>query len=86
MALDGQGNVYVTGYSVGLNTSSDYATIKYSPDGRRLWVKRYNGAGNDYDSPTSIAVDGKGNVYVTGESEGSGSSNDYLTIKYTQTP
>jgi uncharacterized delta-60 repeat protein len=86
MALDGQGNVYVTGYSVGLNTSSDYATIKYSPDGRRLWVKRYNGAGNDYDSPTSIAVDGQGNVYVTGESEGSGSSNDYLTIKYTQTP
>jgi sugar lactone lactonase YvrE len=88
LALDGQGNAYVTGYSVGLNTSSDYATIKYSPDGRRLWVRRYNGPGNSSDSPRGLAVDGQGNVYVTGYSGTAGSFSDYdfLTIKYTQTP
>jgi uncharacterized delta-60 repeat protein len=84
MALDGQGNIYVTGGSVGLNTHFDYATIKYSPDGRRLWLRRYNGP-NGSDSPMGLAVDGQGNVYVTGYSLGS-AGDDFLTIKYTQTP
>ena len=30
LAVDPSGNVYVTGYSYGIETGSDYATIKYS--------------------------------------------------------
>jgi len=82
IAVDGSGNVYVTGYDYGSGTSYDYATIKYDPAGNQLWVKRYNGPGNSYDGATAIALDGSGNVYVTGESYGSGTFTDYATIKY----
>jgi uncharacterized delta-60 repeat protein len=81
MAVDGSGNVYVTGSSVVSGTRYDYATLKYSPNGKQLWVKRYNGPGNS-NGANAIAVDGSGNVYVTGRSDGSGTSGDYATIKY----
>jgi hypothetical protein len=82
IAVDGPGNVYVTGYSYGSETGYDYATIKYDPNGNELWVKRYNEPGNGYDYAYAIVVDGSGNVYVTGRSVGSGTSYDYATIKY----
>jgi len=82
IAVDGSGNVYVTGSSEGSGTDYDYATIKYNTNGKQLWVARYNGPGNSLDGATAIAVDGSGNVYVTGYSEGSGYKTDYATIKY----
>ena len=85
IAVDGTGNVYVTGRSKGSGTGYDYATIKYTPTGDTLWLRRYNGPGNDYDYALALAVDGTGNVYVTGWSEGSGTGDDYATIKYTPT-
>jgi uncharacterized delta-60 repeat protein len=83
LAVDAQGSIYVTGFSRGV-VSYDYTTIKYSPAGVRLWAKRYNGPANAYDSATALAVDAKGNVYVTGCSEGTISGGDYFTIKYSQ--
>ncbi len=82
VALDTQGNVCVTGYSEGSGTGYDFATIKYDPDGNELWVARYNGPGNGVDRGEALAADGAGNVYVTGQSEGSGTGNDYATVKY----
>ncbi len=82
IAVDGSGNVYVTGTSVGSGTSYDYCTIKYNSSGVLLWVSRYNGPGNGNDTPSSIAVDLLGNVYVTGMSIGNGTYLDYATIKY----
>jgi uncharacterized delta-60 repeat protein len=82
IAVDGSGNVYVTGYSYGVGTSNDYATIKYSQNGDELWVRRYNGPGDSIDVARSIALDGSGNIYVTGTSFGSGTSGDATTIKY----
>jgi hypothetical protein len=80
--------VYVTGSSIGSGTSLDYATIKYNSTGVQQWVQRYNGPGNFYDEAYAIAVDGSGNVYVTGCSASQNSSPynfDYATIKYVQT-
>ncbi len=82
LAVDGAGNVYVTGNSYGSGTRSDYATIKYGPDGTELWVARYNGPENSLDGAAALAVDGSGNVYVTGSSVGSDMYDDYATIKY----
>lgn len=82
MILDGTGNIYVTGYSIGNGSAEDYATVKYNSAGNEQWVRRYNGTGNDYDITTGMAVDGSGNVIVTGYSVGSSSAEDYATVKY----
>ena len=81
-AVDDSGNVYVSGASAGLGTNLDYATIKYAGDGTARWSKRYNGPGSDFDAVYALAVDDSGNVYVTGQSVGSGTGDDYATIKY----
>jgi len=83
LALDAVGNAYVTGYSGGSETFYDYATVKYSVSGTQQWVVRYNGPGNTKDRAWALAVDGSGNVYVTGDSgEGSSNLSDYVTLKY----
>jgi uncharacterized delta-60 repeat protein len=83
IALDDLGNVYVTGESDGESDYAyDYATVKYDTDGNELWVARYNGPGDGVDIPHAISLDASGNVYVTGESEGSGTYFDFATLKY----
>jgi hypothetical protein len=82
IAVDGSGNVYVTGYSWG--TYEDYTTIKYYPNGDTAWVKRYNGSPSSSDEASAIALDGYGNIYVTGKSENDSPNHDYdyATVKY----
>ena len=82
IAIDSAGNVYVTGQSVGPRSDYDYATVKYNSFGQQQWVARYNGPANSADVANGIAIDGAGNVYVTGQSFGVGAYLDYATIKY----
>jgi hypothetical protein len=82
MAVDLNGDVYVTGESDGLGTGPDYATLKYSSSGKLEWVSRYNGPGNGPDRANGIALDDYGNVYVTGGSLDAIGRYEYATIKY----
>jgi len=82
IALDGSGNIYVTGQSEGVGTNYDYVTIKYNSSGIQQWITRYNGPGNHIDRANAIAVDSSGNVYVTGFSKGNETGIDYATVKY----
>jgi hypothetical protein len=76
--------VFVTGWSAGAGSGSDYATISYNAaTGARKWVKRYNGPGNATDFADSLGVSPTGGtVYVTGTSAGAKSGDDYATIAY----
>jgi len=82
LAVDASGNVYVTGESGAVGKGSDYGTVKYDDRGVQAWVARYNGPGNSTDVANAIALDASGDVYVTGESEGSGTVTDFATLKY----
>ncbi len=80
IAVDNSGNVYVCGYGSG--ASIDYITIKYNSAGDTLWVRYYDGGASYFDFANALAIDGGGNVYVTGRSIASGNYFDIATIKY----
>jgi uncharacterized delta-60 repeat protein len=96
---DGRGHVYVTGYTYSYGSQYDCATVKYDAAGNELWAATYDGPAerlggglpapgddpdNDCDYAYAVALDGRGNVYVTGGSFGNGSRYDYATVKYSQ--
>jgi hypothetical protein len=74
IAVDGSGNVYVAGYSNATwgapvraySGSNDAFAAKLNSSGALIWNTFLGGSGNDGSS--GIAVDGSGNVYVTGGS------------------
>jgi hypothetical protein len=82
IVLDDSGCVYVTGSSYGSGTYSDYATIKYYPNGDTAWLRRYDGPANSYEQGEAMAIDDSNYVYVTGSSRGIETQEDYVTIKY----
>ncbi|MEN9995155.1 MAG: hypothetical protein RL762_1812 [Bacteroidota bacterium] len=84
IVTDAQNNIYVTGFSKGYNTSTDFLTVKYNSNGDTIWTRSYDFV-LEYDQANSIAIDNSGNIFVTGQSDSDPSSNindDYLTIKY----
>ncbi|MCB0726291.1 MAG: SBBP repeat-containing protein, partial [Ignavibacteriae bacterium] len=83
MAIDVYGNVYVTGNGTQTGSGYDFTTIKYNTNGDEIWIANYNNGLNDI--ATSLTLDDFGNVYVTGNSDGSGSRFDYATVKYDST-
>ena len=82
IAVDNQGNVYVSGSEDAPGALGDYATVKYNSTGVQQWVSEYNGPGNSTDNESSLVVDGSGNIYVTGTSAGNGTDYDFATVKY----
>lgn len=81
IALDRDGNVIVIGSSAQTNAGLDYIILKYNPAGTLRWSYRYNGTASGDDVPYGLAVDGGGNVFVTGSSKGLNTNLDYLTLK-----
>jgi hypothetical protein len=78
--------VFVTGHSLGSSGHADYATVSYDAStGTELWVKRYDGtASHSYaDDATALGVSSdSAQVFVTGDSPGSTTGDDYATVAY----
>lgn len=84
VAVDGDGNVVVAGYSITPATDWDWVVVSYRPDGTRRWVRRYDGPAHDYDVPASMLVDSAGRIYVAGLSWSASNGADALVVKYAQ--
>jgi Beta-propeller repeat len=75
IAVDLQGNVYVTGTTLGTlpgQTSAgnvDSFLVKYDTSGGLQWLKQFGSAG--LDESQAVAVDRSGRIYLTGETTGS---------------
>jgi len=82
IAVDGNNDVIVTGYTMGSGSSYDATTIKYLSAGVPLWTNRYNGPANGNDYAHALAVDRSNNVIVAGYSAVNLNTADYLMIKY----
>jgi hypothetical protein len=85
LAVDVNGNVYVTGRSTGSGSALDIVTIKYNLFGVQQWAARYNGPANLNDVPGDIETDASGNVFVTGHVDAAnvlGPGAAIITLKY----
>ncbi|MBL7699655.1 MAG: SBBP repeat-containing protein [Chitinophagaceae bacterium] len=73
LIVDNTGNIYVGGIlhynAYTSNPTSDFIVFKYNKNGNKSWGAFYNGSAGGQDELSDIAVDGSGNVYVTGETE-----------------
>jgi uncharacterized delta-60 repeat protein len=76
-------HIYVTGRMFGTSTGDDVITVRYRPDGRRVWRERWDGAKSGPDRATSIALS-DGGVAVAGVSASPASGDDGLVLKYTR--
>ncbi len=76
--------VGVTGSPSFLGTTGDtgdVALVKLRPSGKREWVKRINAPG--FESPSALAVDAAGEIYVAGHGLVPGASRHVLLMKLT---
>lgn len=82
VAVDGDGNVLVTGYVWAGSDARDIWVRKYDPNGTPLWTQTYGGASGDNDEGNGIAADSAGNVIVAGYETTAGVGRDIWVRKY----
>ena len=86
MAVSPDGSkVFVTGYSYGVGSFSDYATVTYdAATGQELWLSRYDDPAHGFDFACAVAASPDGTkVFVTGSSDGPNLGiSDYATLAY----
>lgn len=84
VAVDGSGNVLVSGFFTGSMNFGNGVSITSNGNSRDIYVAKYNSAGvaqwaraagspGNNDRANSVAVDGDGNVFITGEFSGEAS-------------
>ncbi len=91
IAVDPSDNVIVTGEVDtdinSISTNFDFQTLKYrASDGNPFWVQRIGNVTQQDDHPNSIAIDGVGNIFITGKSDQNNaplvSDEDFMTVMY----
>ena len=83
LALDRSGNVLVAGWNSRRGSGANAALAKYTPAGKRLWLRTWDGAAHRADKGADVAVDRNGNAVVVGSTALARSSQTAaLLLKY----
>jgi hypothetical protein len=82
MITDKAGNVYITGFTLDDHYHYLCVTLKYNSQGAQQWVQLYWANPDGDNIGWSLALDSQDNIYVAGESSGTSSYHDYITLKY----
>ena len=82
MTASDSGNVFITGWSFGVDYEEECVTVAYSATGTPLWTNMYNGPGLGDDVGAAVAADFAGNAVVAAFSRGNGTDYDFAIIKY----
>jgi hypothetical protein len=81
--VDAAGNAYVTGTSYDCEGGSQFATVRYDPQGVPVWAARSDLPGDtSADTAGNLALDSAGAVYVTGWSQPSPVEFHSTTLRY----
>lgn len=81
IATDASGNTYVTGYTIAAGQQRNLLLQKIGPTGTTLWTRTFDGTGEN-DEGLAVATDAAGNVYAAGYTNGTGTYDDILVIKF----
>jgi hypothetical protein len=87
VAVDGENNIVVAGYGVGVaRMGYDCMLVKYDSAGNELWEAMYDGPAHGGDCVQALALGRTGRSYITGRAascSGIREDTDWLTICYT---
>jgi len=82
-AVDNAGNLYLASNAPDpTNNSEDFITMKLSSSGQPVWTNFYDGPAGSEDDALAMVVNGMGEVFVTGQSDGSNSPFQSTTVAY----
>jgi len=76
--VDASRNVFVSAYTY----NSGLVTLKLSASGAPVWTNYFAETTTTYSYASGIGVDGNGNVFVAGISNGNGTGDDWVTLAY----
>lgn len=82
VVVNDQGEVIIAGTTSFSSNEENFLVAKFDAQGNLMWSASYNGDGDHYDQPGFLGLDPDGNIYVAGQSWGSGSSVQWAVVKY----
>lgn len=82
VGIDPDDNLFVTGSADLGNSRLVISTVKYTPEGRRLWARTYKGAGSGDSVGNVLTTDIRGNVFVAGTVDNGTTKKDIAVLKY----
>ena len=81
ISIDDLGNIYIAGKVKNIGNGEDFVVLRYRPNGDLHWDFTYQSSTNGYDEAIKVFTNEDFEVYASGYSNLSASSDDYMTFR-----